>query len=172
MKVTGPIQVGLYAAPYKILTVFHQLSSSFSRVLAPRFTSFDTNLKAKIFALKSFTLVLPIAATLLLVAIFATPFINLIFGQDYETSAQVLKILSVGFLFFFAGVIPTSIILYYLGDSRTSFIISVFRVFIFVVLLLILIGPYKAIGASVAFTITEVAVFSLSSIYAFSKIRK
>jgi len=172
LKVTGPIQVGLYAAPYKILTVFHQLSSSFSRVLAPRFTSFDTNLKAKIFALKSFTLVLPIAATLLLVAIFATPFINLIFGQDYGTSAQVLKILSVGFLFFFAGVIPTSIILYYLGDSRTSFIISVFRVFIFVVLLLIFIGPYKALGASVAFTITEVAVFSLSSIYAFSKIRK
>ena len=172
LKVAGPVQVGFYAAPYKILTVFHQLSSSFSRVLAPRFTSFDTNLKAKIFALKSFTVVIPIAVILLLVAIFATPFINLIFGRDYEASAQVLKILSIGFLFFFASVIPSSVILYYLGDSRISFIVSVFRVFIFAALLLILIGPYKAIGASWAFAITEIAVFSLSSMYVFSKIRK
>ena len=172
LKVAGPVQVGFYAAPYKILTVFHQLSSSFSRVLAPRFTSFDTNLKAKIFALKSFTVVIPIAVILLLVAIFATPFINLIFGRDYEASAQVLKILSIGFLFFFASVIPSSVILYYLGDSRVSFIVSIFRVFIFVVLLLVLIGPYKAIGASWAFAITEIAVFSLSSMYVFSKIRK
>ena len=172
LKVAGPVQVGIYAAPFKILTVLHQLSSSFSRVLASRFTSFDTNLKAKIFALKSFTVVIPIAVILLLVAIFATPFINLIFGRDYEASAQVLKILSIGFLFFFASVIPSSVILYYLGDSRVSFIVSIFRVFIFVVLLLVLIGPYKAIGASWAFAITEIAVFSLSSIYVFSKIRK
>ena len=140
--------------------------------MAPRFTSFDTNLKAKIFAFKSFTVVIPIAVILLLVAIFATPFINLIFGRDYEASAQVLKILSIGFLFFFASVIPSSVILYYLGDPRISFIISVSRVFIFVILLLILIGQYKAIGASWAFAITEIVVFSLSSIYAFSKIRK
>lgn len=172
LKVTGPIQVGLYAAPFKILTVFHQLSSSFSRVLAPRFTSFDTNLKAKIFALRTFVVVIPIAIILLLAAIFATPFINLVFGRDYEASAQVLRILSVGFLFFFASVIPSSIILYYLGDSRTSFIISIFRVFIFVVLLLVLIGSYKAIGVSWAFAITEIAVFSLSSMYVFLKIHK
>src|SRR3990167_8485063 len=172
LKVTGPIQVGLYAAPYKILTVFHQLSSSFSRVLAPRFASFDTNLKAKTFALKSFTPVLPIAVIILVMAIFAVPIINLIFGRDYETSAQVLKILSVGFFFFFASVIPSSVILYYLGDARTSFIFSVFRVFIFVILLLILIGPYQAIGASWAFAITEMAVFSLSSMYVFLKIHK
>jgi len=172
LMVAGPVQVGLYAAPFKILTVLHQLSSSFSRVLAPRFTSFDTNLKAKIFVLKSFTVVIPIAIILLLVAIFSAPFINLIFGRDYEAATQVLKILSIGFLFFFASVIPSSVILYYFGDSRVSFIVSVFRVFIFVVLLLILIGPYKAVGASWAFAITEIAVFSLSSIYAFSKIRK
>src|SRR3990167_4405580 len=172
LKVAGPVQVGIYAAPFKILTVLHQLSSSFSRVLAPRFTSFDTNLKAKIFALKSFTVVIPIAIILLMVAIFSVPFINLIFGQDYESSAQVLKILSVGFLFFFASVIPSSVILYYLGDSRISFIVSVFRVFIFVALLLILIGPYQAIGASWAFAITEMAVFSLSSMYVFLKIHK
>ena len=171
LKLSGPAQAGIYAAPYKILTFVYQFSSNFTRVLASRFSSFDTNAKAKEFALKSSAFLFLFTIGLVLLILIASPLVNAIFGQDFQGSAVVFKWLTAGFIFFFASTIPTSIILYYLGKSQVTFFISTVKIIIFVMLLFILIGAYQAVGAAMAFTLAEIFSFLTSLLYVLYKLR-
>ena len=57
VKTAGPVATGLFAAPMKILTTTYQFAGGFSRVLAPRYSSFENNQKAIEFSKKSILIV-------------------------------------------------------------------------------------------------------------------
>jgi len=50
LKIAGPLQTGLYAAPFKFLNYAYQIGGNFTAVLASRFSSFENDSKAKIFS--------------------------------------------------------------------------------------------------------------------------
>lgn len=172
LKLAGPIQTGIYAAPFKLLTFSYQFGGNFTRVLASRFSSFDTNEKAYSFAKKSTAFVIFFVFGLVLLILLASSVTEIIFGKQYYASISVLQILSLGFIFFFAATIPTSLILYYFGKSRISFLITCAHTASFLVLLLILVPQNKAIGAAWAFTLSELLALILMSTYVFFKFRK
>lgn len=171
LKFSGPVQAGIYAAPFKILTFVHQFAGNYTRVLASRFTSFDTKVKARVFAIKSGAIVLLFAVGLLILAAVASPLVTLIFGEEFVSSVNVFRLLIIGFAFFFATTIPVSLILYYFGKSQVNFWLTLTKTVIFVVLLLILVDKYQALGAAMAFAISEAISFTLSASYAFFKLR-
>jgi len=170
LKYSGPLQAGIYAAPYKILTFVYQFSSNFTRVLASRFSSFNTVTKVRNFALKSSAFVLIFSLGLMVLILIASPLINIIFGNEFKNSIPIFRWLTLGFIFFFASTIPTSIILYYLGKSQITFSISFAKIILFTTLLLLLVGRYGAIGAAIAFSITELLTFFLMSSYVLYKL--
>lgn len=172
LKLAGPIQTGIYAAPFKLLTFSYQFGGNFTRVLASRFSSFDTDQKAASFAKKSTTFVILFAVGLVLLIILATPVTYLLFGRQYQASVSVLQILSVGFIFFFAATIPNSLTLYYFGKSQISFLITCAHTAFFLIFLLFLVPQNKAIGAAWAFSLSELLALILVSIYVFYKFRK
>ena len=170
LKMAGPVQVGLYAAPLKILAVVYEFGGNFTSVLASRFTSFDNQEKVIEFAKKTSSLVLLFSLGLLFLILIADPLILLIFGKEFSGSIQVLRILAIGFIFFFASTIPSSIILYYFGKSQISFAITFSRYLFFVILLFLAVPSFKAIGAAYAFTISEFLAFSLMFFYVLFKL--
>jgi len=170
LKLAGPIQTGLYAAPLKILTVVYEFGGNFTSVLASRFASFDNKEKVINFAKKTSGLVLLFSLGLLFLILIADPLVILIFGKEFSGSIQVLKILAIGFIFFFLSTIPSSIILYYFGKSQISFAITFSRYWFFVILLFLAVPSFEAIGAAYAFTISEFLAFSLMLFYVLFKL--
>src|SRR3990167_6596257 len=171
LKSAGAVQTGLYAAPFKILTFVYQFAGNFTRVLAPRFTSFDTKEKARKFAFKSFGIVVLMAFALAVLALVGTPIISLVFGSSFSGSAGIFKILTLGFIFFFAGAVPSAIILYYLGKSQIVFIFTVIKIFIFVLLLYILVPKLQASGAAISYVVAEAMTFFSLGIYSYWKLK-
>ncbi|OGD93705.1 hypothetical protein A2697_01820 [Candidatus Curtissbacteria bacterium RIFCSPHIGHO2_01_FULL_41_44] len=174
LKLAGPFQTGLYAAPFKLFTFSYQIGGNFTRVLASRLASFDSDQKAARFALKASIMPLIfILAPLFLIT--ASPYIPLILGKGYlatPATSQILRIIGIGFIFFFASTIPSSLILYYFGKSSVSFIITSVRYILFIILLVILVPSQKAVGGALAFSITEFAAFILMSAYVILKFAK
>lgn len=172
LKYAGPVSVGLYAAPFKILSAIYQFGSSYSRVLVPRFASFDKDTKVRSFISKAYVFPLLLSAAILILSLFSSHVIILLFGRSYLDAAVLFQVLSVGFIFFLLAVVPGVITLYYYGDSRFAFYASIVRTIIFVAAILVLINNFKALGAAVAFTIAEFVNFALLSIYVIVKLKK
>ena len=171
LKLSGPVQTGLYAAPFKILTFVYQFAGNFTRVLAPRFSSFDTKEKAKTFAFKSFGIVMLMTFALIVLTFFGTTLIRLVFGGDYFSSGQIFKVLSIGFIFFFASAVPSAIILYYFGKSQITFFVTVIRLVVFATLLYFLVPKMQALGAAVSYSVAEGVGFLLLTIYSLAKLK-
>ena len=171
LKLSGPVQTGLYAAPFKILTFVYQFAGNFTRVLAPRFSSFDTKEKAKTFAFKSFGIVILMTFALIMLAFFGTTLIRLVFGGDYFSSGQIFKVLSIGFIFFFASAVPSAIILYYFGKSQVTFVVTAIRLVVFAALLYFLVPKMQAVGAAVSYSVAEGVGFLLLTIYSLAKLK-
>jgi len=171
VKIAGPIATGLYAAPMKILATTYQFAGSFSRVLASRYSSFDSNKKAIEFSQKAIPLVLAVFIGLIVISFLANPIVRLFFGNQYQESIQIFRIISVGMAFFFADTIPVSLILYYFGKSQIAFFITVLHYFIYAILLFLLISNYSAIGAALAFTVSEIITFIVLVGYVFFKFK-
>lgn len=164
-KFAGPISTGLYFAPYKILNIVDQLAGNFSRVLAPRLTSFDSDLKATNFIKKVSPVVLIICIGILIVSFFADPIIGLLWGNQYLGSVIIFRILAIGYAFYFANTPAVSIIVYYFGQSKAAFIISLILTLFWFLLNLLLIPQYKEVGAAIAFLIDGFASFILFTAY-------
>lgn len=171
VKIAGPLATGLWAAPMKFLTATYQFAGGFSRVLAPRFASFDSDKKAKEFSLKASAFVAVVFAGLIMLGFLAWPLIKL-FGSGYEGSVIVFQILTVGMAFFFADTIPVALILYYFGKSKVAFYITVWHYLVYSLLLLFLISAYGEIGAAVAFSASEIITFITLVTYIIFKFRK
>lgn len=159
VKIAGPIATGLYAAPMKILATTYQFAGSFSRVLASRYSSFDSNRKAIEFSKKAIPLVATAFIGLIVTAFLASPIVRLFFGNQYQESIQVFRILSIGMAFFFADTIPVSLILYYFGKSKITFYVTVWHYLVYVLLLLYFIPKESALGAAIAFSTSEIITF-------------
>ena len=172
VKLAGPVAAGIYAAPFKLLTFAYQFGGNFSRVLATRYSSFDTNSKAREFSVKTLPLVVAFCVGLLILIPLSKLIINTFFGPEYLEAVQVFQILSVGFLFFFASLIPSAIIIYYMGASKIAFIITALKYGLFIVLLLILVPKYEAPGAAISFSATEFAAFLFMAYFAIAKLRR
>ena len=171
VKIAGPLATGLYAAPMKILTITYQFAGGFSRVLASRFSSFDSNQKAKEFSQKALGFVLVVFAGLIAVSFLAEPFVKIFLGSQYEQSIPIFRILAIGMAFFFADTIPVSLILYYFGKSKIAFYITVWHYLIYTLLLFILIQRYSVLGASISFTLSEIITFTTLISYVILKFR-
>lgn len=172
LKLAGARETGLYAAPFKVLAIAYQFGGNFTRVLAPRFASFENDQKLKDFALKIMPFPLIFVIGLSFLILLSRLIVTLLFGQNYLEAVPVVAVLTLGFIFFFAATIPSSIILYYFGKSNISFVITLLRYLVFILLLVVLVPTQKAYGAALSFTLSELVNFLLMTGYVAFKFSK
>ncbi|KKR55206.1 MAG: hypothetical protein UT92_C0007G0001, partial [Candidatus Curtissbacteria bacterium GW2011_GWA1_40_24] len=76
-----------------------------------------------------------------------------------------------GFIFFFAGTVPSAIILYYFGKSQVTFFITALRLVVFAALLYFLVPKMQAVGAAVSYSLAEGVTFLLLAIYSLWRLK-
>ena len=172
VKFAGPVATGIYAAPFKLISIADQLAGNFSRVLAPRFSSFRSHQDAKTYALKT----IPILSVLFFVIAFgsviAEPLVNLLLGGKYQESVNIFRILSLGFAFYFTNTTAVSLVIYYLGKSKEIFLITLIIKLSLFLTSIVLIMKFEELGAATAFLISGILSTLLFNVYAIWQLTK
>lgn len=164
LKVAGPVATGLYAAPLKLFSIADQLAGNYSRVLAPHFAGSTNRGVAKILK-NSLWILIPSSLVFAGLSIMAEPLVNLLLGPEYANSIPIFRIVSLASIFTFATALPVSITLYFLKNSKITFLITLVVIVFWLAANMILIPQYKEIGAAYAYLCTEVLIFLLFSLY-------
>lgn len=172
VKIVGATATGIYAAPYKLISIVDQLAGNFSRVLASRFSSFSNHQEAKIYALKTIPIILVLFGGIALGSVIAGPLVNLLLGDQYQESVKVFRILSLGFAFYFTNTTAVSLIIYYLGKSKETFLITLAVKLFLLFSSIILIMKFKELGAATAFLVSAIISTVLFNLYAVWQLKK
>lgn len=172
LKFAGPIAVGLYAAPFKILSVVAQFAGNFSSVLAPRYSSFDNNGDAIRYSKKVMPIVVIVVLVILFAAVIANPLVTLLLGREYVDSIGIFRIISVSYAFYFSETIAVSMIVYYFGKTKVAFWITAITITFWVLFDILLIPAYHELGAAIAQLISAVMGTCLFAAYIIWKLSK
>jgi len=171
IKFAGPVATGIYAAPFKLLSVVDQLAGNYSRVLAQKMGSLEKNSRAKYLLKNTAPIAILVAVGFLVLALLSPFIVNLLLGSSYLQSVPVFAIIAVSSAFTFITAVPASLTLYYFKDPKASFYITAAIVVFWILSSFLLIPPYAQIGASIAYLLTEVWSFLLFSGFVLYKFR-
>jgi O-antigen/teichoic acid export membrane protein len=158
----GAVATGLYSIPSRLASFISVLASSYSSVLAPRFSSFGDKAKEREYLIKSCLPLIPIVFGLILWIIIAHPFITILFGDKYAPSVSVFQALVAAMIPFMIGVPSVTAIIY--GMKQTKFIgfFSFFQIAVIFFINLIFIPKFGVFGPTLALGVvnTALAIYS------------
>lgn len=160
--ISGDEEVGYYNAAYRIKDLMVSISTALGAVLLPRLSYYIENNILKEFnrlISKTVQFILLFSLPLLIFCIlFARPAILLLAGSEYEQSIILLQILS--FIILIVGISNLTGIqmLIPLNQEKYFCYSLMFGAIINLLLNLLLIPKYNAIGAAISITITEMSI--------------
>lgn len=169
MRFSGPAMVGYYQVGYRFFMPIVQFSSVLSTVFAPRFASFEKEEQVKAY-LKKTSLLSGGLALLVLVFIFFVPIIvKILFGADYTPTVLPTQILAVGFAFFVFAVPFFSCLIYRRGQTGFFALLNLLQLCLIVILDLLLIPKFQAVGAASAASLTIIIINVLAIFWVIRK---
>jgi O-antigen/teichoic acid export membrane protein len=171
LKISGPVSAGLYSAPFKLISISDQFAGNFSRVLAPRFSSFTSAVQAKNYAIKTLPIIALCSLAISSAAIIASPVVNFALGKEFTASVPVLQITALGFAFYFANTTAVSLLIYFFGQSKLTFAVTLVVKSLWAFLTYMLVMSQAQIGAAYAFLISGILSFILFNCIAFYKLK-
>ena len=160
-------EVGLYSAAYKFIDIFIKIPIIISIALLPTLFKYSTREKGKVATIYRITIRyiglfgLPLAAILF---IFAEPIINAVFGSDFASSANALKILCWSLLFTFMAS-PASDQLNAANRQDLNLLGWTIALIVNLALNFILIPLYGILGVSWATLISQFSLFIAVSFF-------
>jgi len=164
MRISGPAMVGYYQVGYRFYMPVITFASVLSTVFAPRFSSYPNLGLAKKYLRKTVFLSSALAALVLVFIIFLPLAIKIFFGTDYQNSILPAQLLAPGYFSFILGVPLISYLIYYRGETKFFILLNILQLMLIVILDLLLIPKYQAVGAAVASSITLTAVNLLAGV--------
>ena len=154
----GKEQVGIYGQAYRILDAASQFAFLFSVLLLPMFAKMIKK-KQNIESLSQLSFLMIIIPAIIIVNIcifFNYDIMSLMYIEHFEESSKILSILMIGFLgvstSYIFGTLLTSN-----GNLKYLNIMATFGMIINIVLNLILIPKYQAMGAAYSSMITQLS---------------
>lgn len=165
LKYGGAAATGIYAAPFKLISVIRQFTGNFSRVLAPRLTSFQTDKLAIDFVKKTIPIVAVFFTGTIMLSLIARPVVLLLLGESYIESVPVFRIIALSYSLAFIETIPVSIIVYYFGKTKVAFNVTVISMSFWACSLLLLVPKYHVMGAAYSLLIWSIVSVSLFTTY-------
>lgn len=152
----GIKQVAIYANAFRLLEAFNVLPYLFSILLLPLYAKMiSEHIDVSSLVRVSLALLFPFSFMVAIISLFySTELMGLLYVNHIEQSAQVFSVLmfsfvSISIMFIFGSLLTAN------GSMRILNRILVFALVINVVLNLVLIPPYKALGATWAGIITQ-----------------
>jgi O-antigen/teichoic acid export membrane protein len=156
-SLAGSTSAGLYASAQRIASVLPQISTAIDNVFSPKLAKSENTSHY----FKQYLVLAVIACVTLLLCIpFAGLLISLTFGQAYLPAVPSFQIILLGFSIFLLSGPFTSSVIYRFGKTKLNVISSLGQLVISVISMALLIPPLGAVGAAIAFAITN--LFSLA----------
>lgn len=171
-----PAQVGYYTTAIKIYGALLGFYTAYTNVMLPRMSfliSEDNKNKYNSIITKSFSILFALGIPLLIFSfLYSTEIVYIIAGPGFEGAVPALKV--VLFLIIIVGVgqvCSVQVLIPYKKDSKILFI-SILGAFVGIILNLIFVKKYQAIGSAYVLLISETVVSSLlvAACYLFVKI--
>lgn len=154
-SMAGAVATGLYSIPSRLASFIIVLAGSFSSVLAPRLAGFNDKEKEKSYILKSTLALIPITLGVLLVIIFAKPFIAILFGEKYLETVPIFQALAAAQIPFLFTVPSVSALIYSMKKTVYVGTFSFFQLGAIFILNYYFIPKYGPIGPTLTFGITN-----------------
>lgn len=152
----GALATGLYSIPSRLASFIIVLAGSYSSVLAPRLAGFGNKEIEKKYVIKSTLALLPIIAGIIVVIIFAKPFVLLLFGDKYFESVPIFQALAAAQIPFLFTVPSVTTIIY--AMKKTVFIgaFSFFQIAAIFALNFFLIPKFGVLGPTITLGVTNI----------------
>lgn len=158
----GSYQAGLFAASSRIALLFALLVSSIGSVTAPRFSAFVNKADIKRYLKKVALMVGGVSILMLLTVLIADPLVRTIFGDKYVPAIPIFRALTIAMIPFLLSVVTSQPLIYSFNQPKFFSRVTILQVLIIVVLDLILIPRYQALGPTISLGISNTIVLILS----------
>ncbi len=164
---TNPEQVSYYDIAFKVQGLILFMIGSFNTVILPKMTELSDNQSIKNAVNKMSKLILLISLTFLPLIVIVPYFLPFVFGVKYASSVVPLMIM-LGSLIPHVWIFPFNNALYATGVSRPFFISVSLQLIANVIVSIILLPKYGAIGAAISYAVINVIAL-LNSLYFYRK---
>lgn len=160
----GAHSVGVYAAAWKLASIFPLIVGAMMTVLLPHVSEFSTKKRMKQYLVKVCRASIPLIALVALLAIPAPFLITIIFGQKYAASAQIFRVLLLAFSTSML-VNPAALVVYSLNKPQYFSAMNFVQLLIIIGGNLYLIPRIGAIGPAVSALFARIlAIFFVSAL--------
>ena len=164
--------VGVYGVAQQIIMIISVLAGTLANVFLPKacgaLQSADVFKK---YIIESLVIVAVILCAIFVLILFAGKIILFLYGAKYLDGEKIVQILLCGWIFYIA-FLPFGALFYALDDTRTRFLIDVFRFLVAIVLMVVLLPLYKEFGAAWGITITHLLGCSVGFGVLFGRLRQ
>lgn len=149
-RLTSLEAVGLYQAAFRLFMPVQQLSSSLSRVLAPRFAGFGDKSEAKKYLNKSLLMSVGLSVSMFLTLPFLPWGIKFLYGSDFTAALGNTYWLLLYFAVFLAATPWWAKLLYFHSNAKWYAILAGGQLIILLALMPIFINFFGSNGAAMA----------------------
>ncbi len=158
----GSVVTGIYSIPSRLASLIIVLSSSFTNVLAPRFSSFNSKEDEKRYLFKSSLVTLGIIVLMIIWILIAEPFITILFGQKYLSAVPIFQALCVGLIPYMSAVPSVTAIIYAMKKTVYIGMFSFFQIAAIFILNYVLIPKYGPFGPTITLGVVNLilAIYS------------
>lgn len=158
----GGFQAGIFSAASRIALLFALLVSSIGSVIAPRLSAFVRKEDIKRYIKKVALMVGAISIFMIGTIIFADPLVRTIFGEKYIAAIPVFRALTLAMIPFLLSVITSQPLIYSFNQPKFFSRVTILQVIILIILDLLLIPRYGALGPTISLGIANTLVVGLS----------
>ena len=161
---SGSYAAGIFSAASRVTLLFAMLAAGLGSVINPRFSSFDSNSKIITYGKKLLLLVSGIAVSMVIISLFATPIIILVYGQKYLASILVFRYLIFAMIPFLFTIVFNSILVY--GFNQLSYYTKMMAIqtIIIITLDILLIPGIGYQAPALSLLVSNLFVFAASTL--------
>jgi O-antigen/teichoic acid export membrane protein len=163
-RLTSLAEVGWYQAAFRLFMPIQGLSSSLSRVFAPRFASFTSKAQVNTYLRKAILLSSGLAASMFITVPFLRWGIKILYGPEYSQTASLSYVLIWYFAVFLTATPWWSKLLYWRSNTRTYAILAIAHLVFLLVAFPLGIIIWGAIGAAAVLVASSVFGMGLAMI--------
>ena len=146
--ILGPVAVGVFQAPAKLITFLHYPGLALSAGVSPRLSRGGEGPNVSAFHAGIRYLMILQAAIVVPVVVWAGPIVDVILGSDFDESAEVLRALG-PFVYLFGLAPLVSVGVNYLGEARRRIPVAIAALLVNFVVSIVLLKEIGVVGSAI-----------------------
>lgn len=162
-SLASPYAAGIYSAASRVAFIYPLIGGSLGTILAPRYARFSLA-EALRYSQKVFLLIFTLIISVLLLILLSPLVINLVYGQSYNDSAWVLKVLLLSTIPFLMAIPTNNLLTYTIKKPQLLAFSSLIQLILIFSLNLLLIPKVGSIGAAISVGIASLTAMLISFI--------